>query len=62
METSGFGRFGGWEVAMAAGRLVQHNLTEFFRDLLRDAMRRSAVQSTEETEFYLVKLLYVLKC
>lgn len=37
--------------------VVQRNLTEFFRDLLRSAMRRQEVESTEETEFYLVKLL-----
>lgn len=37
--------------------VVQPNLTEFFRELLQSAMRRQAVQSSEETEFYLVKLL-----
>lgn len=37
--------------------VVQPNLTEFFRDLLQSAMRSQAVQSSEETEFYLVKML-----
>ena len=37
--------------------VVQRNLTEFFRDLLQSAMRSESVQSSEETEFYLVKLL-----
>jgi len=37
--------------------VVQRNLTEFFRDLVQSAMRSQAVQSSEETEFYLVKLL-----
>jgi len=37
--------------------LVQRTLTEFFRELLQNAMRSQAVQSSEETEFYLVKLL-----
>lgn len=37
--------------------LVQHNLTEFFRELLQSAMRTQAVQSSEAAEFYLVKLL-----
>lgn len=38
-------------------RLVQRNLTEFFRELLQSAMRAQAVNSSEEVEFYLVKLL-----
>jgi hypothetical protein len=42
---------------MAERRVQHHNLTEFFRDLVRHAMRRQEVCSTEETEFYLVKLL-----
>jgi hypothetical protein len=42
---------------MAERRVQHHNLTEFFRDLVRRAMRRQEVCSTEETEFYLVKLL-----
>ncbi len=42
---------------MTSRDLVQRNLTEFFRDLLRNAMRTQAVCSSEETEFYLVKLL-----
>jgi hypothetical protein len=37
--------------------VVERNLTEFFRDLLQSAMRTQAVRSSEETEFYLVKLL-----
>ena len=37
--------------------LLQRNLTEFFRDLLLRAMRTQEVRSSEETEFYLVKLL-----
>jgi hypothetical protein len=37
--------------------VVQRNLTEFFRELLQTAMQRQAVESSEETEFYLVKLL-----
>jgi hypothetical protein len=37
--------------------LLQHNLTEFFRELLQSAMRTQAVQSSEAAEFYLVKLL-----
>ncbi len=41
----------------ARSAVVQHNLTEFFRDLLQDAMRTQAVRSSEDTEFYLVKLL-----
>ena len=42
---------------MAASTLEQRNLTEFFRDLLQNAMRSQEVRSSEETEFYLVKLL-----
>jgi hypothetical protein len=38
-------------------RLVQRNLTEFFRELLQEAMRAQSVQSSEQVEFYLVKLL-----
>lgn len=37
--------------------LVQKNLTEFFRDLLQEAMRSQEVESSQETEFYLVNLL-----
>jgi hypothetical protein len=44
-------------MGMTKGALLEHNLTEFFRDLLQDAMRSQAVSSTETTEFYLVKLL-----
>ena len=42
---------------MNAGALLQHNLTEFFRELLQTAMRTQEVRSSEHTEFYLVKLL-----
>lgn len=37
--------------------MTDASLTEFFRDLLRESMRSQAVDSSEETEFYLVKLL-----
>lgn len=37
--------------------LVQKNLREFFRDLLQAAMRSQEVESSEETEFYIVHLL-----
>lgn len=42
---------------MSARDLLQTNLTEFFRDLLQTAMRSQEVRSSEESEFYLVKLL-----
>jgi hypothetical protein len=42
---------------MSAGALVHHNLTEFFRELLQSAMRSQEVRSSQDTEFYLVKLL-----
>jgi len=42
---------------MTASRVVQRNLTEFFRELLVGAMRTQAVCSSPDTEFYLVKLL-----
>ena len=42
---------------MTSSALVQRNLTEFFRELLQTAMRTQAVRSSEETEFYLVRLL-----
>lgn len=42
---------------MSSQPLLQRNLTEFFRDLLQSAMRTQEVCSSEETEFYLVKLL-----
>ncbi|GBD26469.1 hypothetical protein HRbin30_01801 [bacterium HR30] len=38
-------------------RLFHRNLTEFFRELLRSAMQAQAVRSSEDVEFYLVKLL-----
>jgi len=42
---------------MTSGALAPSNLTEFFRERLQNAMRTQAVRSSEETEFYLVKLL-----
>jgi hypothetical protein len=42
---------------MSARTLVHHNLTEFFRDLLQSAMRSQEVRSSQDSEFYLVKLL-----
>ncbi len=42
---------------MSSRNLLQRNLTEFFRDLLQSAMRSQAVHSSEDSEFYLVKLL-----
>jgi len=42
---------------MTARTLLHHSLTEFFRDLLQNAMRSQEVQSSQDTEFYLVKLL-----
>lgn len=42
---------------MADNALSNESLTAFFRDLLQAAMRTQAVRSSEDTEFYLVKLL-----
>jgi hypothetical protein len=42
---------------MSSRGLADRSLTEFFRELLRSAMHSQAVRSSEETEFYLVKLL-----
>lgn len=42
---------------MTSRGLLQQNLTAFFRDLLQDAMRTQDVRSSEDSEFYLVKLL-----
>jgi hypothetical protein len=42
---------------MMVRALVERNLTEFFRDLLQNAMRTQEVASSQDTEFYLVKLL-----
>ncbi|HVO25830.1 MAG TPA: hypothetical protein VMW56_19600 [Candidatus Margulisiibacteriota bacterium] len=42
---------------MSSRPLLQRNLTEFFRDLLQSAMHNQAVHSSEDSEFYLVKLL-----
>jgi len=36
---------------------MERNLTEFFREMLQRAMRSQSVESSAETEFYLVKLL-----
>jgi hypothetical protein len=43
--------------AMSSNAVLQRNLTEFFRELLQRAMRSQAVRSSEEAEFYLVRLL-----
>ena len=40
-----------------AQTVLRHTLTECFRDLLQSAMRSQEVRSSEESEFYLVKLL-----
>ena len=37
--------------------LISRTLTEFFRDLLREAMQARKVTSSEEIEYYLVQLL-----
>ena len=37
--------------------LIRRTLTEFFRDLLKGAMRTHEVKSSEHAEFYLVSLL-----
>ncbi len=42
---------------MTHSKLIRHTLTEFFRDLLRGAMRTHEVKSSEHAEFYLVNLL-----
>ncbi len=42
---------------MSSRPVLQRNLTEFFRDLLQSAMHSQDVRSSEDTEFYLVKLL-----
>lgn len=42
---------------MAAQSIVETQPTEFFRDLVRAAMRTQKVDDGEETEFYLVQLL-----
>ena len=51
LETSG-GR-----TVMTSRALRQDTLTAFFRELLQEAMRAQQVRSSEDTEFYLVKLL-----
>ena len=38
-------------------RLIDRTLTDFFRDLLQNAMRSREVTSSEDIEFYLVSLL-----
>lgn len=42
---------------MSVRPFLHRNLTEFFRELLQSAMRSQAVRSSEDTEFYLVRLL-----
>jgi hypothetical protein len=42
---------------MTQPRLIRRTLTEFFRDLLRGAMRSQDVESSEGAEYYLVALL-----
>ena len=42
---------------MSESRLIRRTLTDFFRDLLRGAMRTHHVESSEDSEFYLVQLL-----
>lgn len=42
---------------MGGETLLNRNLTEFFRELVQSAMSSQEVQSTQETEYYLVKLL-----
>lgn len=42
---------------MEAPRLEQRTLTDFFRETVQRAFRRQAVESSEQTEFYLVNLL-----
>lgn len=42
---------------MGQSGLIRRSLTEFFRDLVRDALATHAVQPSEPTEHYLVDLL-----
>jgi len=42
---------------MTQSKLIRRTLTDFFRDLLQGAMRTHQVESSEDSEFYLVKLL-----
>jgi hypothetical protein len=42
---------------MSGSALVRRNLTEFFRELLQKAMQAQDVRTTEDAEFYVVKLL-----
>lgn len=42
---------------MSHSSLLRRNLTEFFREMLQNAMRSQDVRTTEDAEFYLVKLL-----
>ncbi len=42
---------------MSSSSLVRRNLTEFFREILQRAMEAQEVRTTEDAEFYLVKLL-----
>ena len=42
---------------MGESPLIRRTLTDFFRDLLQGAMRAHNVESSEDSEFYLVTLL-----
>ena len=42
---------------MSQAAIVESHPTEFFRDLVRNAMSAQGVESREETEYYLVDLL-----
>src|SRR5215510_13558609 len=42
---------------MSQSRLIRRSLAEFFRDLVRGAMRTHEVESSEPAEHYLVTLL-----
>ena len=42
---------------MGGDTLLSRNLTEFFRELVQSAMSAQEVRSSQETEYYLVKLL-----
>lgn len=42
---------------MGGEKLLDRNLTEFFRELVQSAMSAQAVRSSEASEFYLVTLL-----
>ena len=42
---------------MSSATILESHPTEFFRELVREAMQAQGVRSPEETEFYLVSLL-----